>query len=134
MAYADVYQVVFAGPRWEQAEGRRRNPQRPLWASTSTKNPAYPATLYADELIGPDTVNTVPDATLEAFREGGHPARTLDPNVDEARAQLAALADAGISLDEVTAELEREGVKAFQEAYNGMIDAIAAKRGRVAAD
>jgi transaldolase len=76
----------------------------------------------------------VPDATLEAFREGGNPARTLDADVDEARAQLAALAEAGISLDEVTAELEREGVKAFQEAYNGMIEAIAAKRGRVAAD
>ena len=89
VAYADVYQVVFAGPRWEQLKAAGANPQRPLWASTSTKNPAYPATLYADELIGPDTVNTVPDATLDAFREGGHPARTLDRNVDEARAQLA---------------------------------------------
>jgi transaldolase len=134
VAYADVYEVVFAGPRWEKLKAAGANPQRPLWASTSTKNPAYPPTIYADELIGPDTVNTVPDATLDAFREGGHPARTLDQNVDEARAQLAALAEAGISLDEVTAELERDGVQAFQEAYNGMIDAIAAKRGRVAAD
>jgi len=134
VAYADVYQVVFTGPRWEKLKAAGANPQRPLWASTSTKNPAYPATLYADELIGPDTVNTVPDATLDAFREGGHPARTLDRNLDEARAQLAALADAGISLDEITDELEHDGVKAFQEAYNGMIDAIAAKRARVAAD
>ncbi len=134
VAYADVYQVVFAGPRWEKLKAAGANPQRALWASTSTKNAAYPATLYADELIGPDTVNTVPDATLDAFREGGHPARTLDQNVDEARAQLAALAEAGINLDEVTAGLERDGVKAFQEAYNGMIEAIAAKRGRVAAD
>jgi transaldolase len=134
VAYADVYQVVFTGPRWEKLKAAGANPQRPLWASTSTKNPAYPATLYADELIGPDTVNTVPDATLDAFREGGHPARTLDKNLDEARAQLAALADAGISLDEITDELEHDGVKAFQEAYNGMIDAIAAKRARVAAD
>jgi transaldolase len=133
-AYADVYEVVFAGPRWEKLKAAGANRQRPLWASTSTKNPAYPPTMYADQLIGPDTVDTVPDATLEAFREGGHPARTLDANLDEARAQLAALAETDISLDEVTAELEREGVKAFQEAYNSMIEAIAAKRGRVAAD
>jgi transaldolase/glucose-6-phosphate isomerase len=90
--------------------------------------------MYADELIGPDTVNTVPDATLDAFREHGTPARTLDQNVDEARAQLAALAEAGVSLDDITAELERDGVKSFQDAYNGMIDAIADKRRRVAAD
>jgi transaldolase len=134
VAYADVYQVVFAGPRWEKLKAAGANPQRALWASTSTKNAAYPATIYADELIGPDTVNTVPDATLDAFREGGHPARTLDQNVDEARAQLAALKDAGVSLDDITSELERDGVKSFQEAYNGMIEAIAEKRGRVAAD
>jgi transaldolase len=134
VAYADVYQVVFAGPRWERLKAAGANPQRPLWASTSTKNPAYPATVYADELIGPDTVNTVPDATLDAFREGGHPARTLDANIDEAREQLADLEDAGVSLDDITSELERDGVKSFQEAYNGMIDAIAEKRGRVAAD
>jgi transaldolase len=134
VAYADVYQVVFAGPRWEKLKAAGANPQRPLWASTSTKNPAYPATMYADELIGPDTVNTVPDATLEAFREHGTPARTLDRNVDVARAQLAALAEAGVSLDNITAELERDGVKSFQDAYNGMIDAIADKRRRVAAD
>jgi transaldolase len=134
IAYADVYQVVFAGPRWERLKAAGANPQRPLWASTSTKNPAYPATLYADELIGPDTVDTVPDVTLDAFREGGHPARTLDADVDGARAELQALEDAGISLDRVTDELEHEGVEAFQQAYNGMIDAIAEKRGRVAAD
>jgi len=76
----------------------------------------------------------VPDVTLDAFREGGHPARTLDADVDTARAELQALEDAGISLDRVTDELEHEGVEAFQQAYNGMIDAIAEKRGRVAAD
>ena len=134
VAYTDVYQVVFAGPRWAKLKAAGANPQRALWASTSTKNLAYPATIYADELIGPDTVNTVPDATLNAFREGGNPARTLDAHVDEARAQLAALAAAGVSLDDITAGLERDGVKSFQEAYNGMIDAIADKRGRVAAD
>jgi transaldolase len=134
VAYADVYKVVFTGPRWEQLKAAGANPQRPLWASTSTKNPHYPPTLYVDELIGPDTVTTVPDATIEAFRDRGNPRRTLDVDVDGARAQLAALAEAGISLDEVTAELEREGVEAFQKAYNGMIEAIAEKRGRVAAD
>jgi len=134
VAYADVQKVVFAGERWERLAAAGANVQRALWASTSTKNPDYPATLYADELIGPDTVNTVPDVTLDAFREGGHPARTLDADVDTARAELQALEDAGISLDRVTDELEHEGVEAFQQAYNGMIDAIAEKRGRVAAD
>lgn len=134
VAYADVYEVVFNGPRWEALKAAGANPQRALWASTSTKNPAYPATLYADELIGPDTVNTVPDATLDAFRTDGTPARTLDANVDEARRELADLAAAGVDLDAITTELEREGVAAFQDAYNGMIDAIAEKRGAVAAD
>jgi transaldolase len=134
IAYEDVYKVVHSGPRWERLKAAGANPQRALWASTSTKNPAYPPTLYVDELIGPDTVNTVPDVTLDAFREGGHAARTLDRDVDGARAELQALADAGISLKEITDELEREGVDAFQQAYNGMIEAIADKRGRVAAD
>jgi transaldolase len=134
LAYADVYEQVFAGERWERLRPAGANVQRPLWASTSTKNPDYPATLYADALIGPDTVDTVPDATLEAFREGGTPARTLDADVDEARAQIAALAEAGIDLDAITQELEAEGVKAFSDAYDGMIEAIAAKRARVAAD
>src|SRR5262249_44536755 len=119
IAYEDVYKVVHSGPRWERLKAAGANPQRALWASTSTKNPDYPATLYADELIGPDTVDTVPDVTLDAFREGGHVARTLDHDVDGARAELKALADAGIDLDEVTDELEREGVEAFQQAYNG---------------
>jgi transaldolase len=134
LAYADVYGQVFAGERWERLRAAGANVQRPLWASTSTKNPDYPATLYADALIGPNTVDTVPDATLEAFRDGGTPARTLDADVEEARAQIAALADAGIDLDQITQELEAEGVKAFSDAYDGMIEAIAAKRARVAAD
>ena len=134
VAYADVFGQVFSGERWERLRAAGANVQRPLWASTSTKNPDYPATLYADALIGPDTVDTVPDATLDAFRESGTPARTLDADVDEARAQLAALAEAGIDLDAITQELEAEGVKAFSQAYDGMIEAIAAKRARVAAD
>ena len=133
LAYVDVYQTIFSGPRWERLAAAGANVQRPLWASTSTKNPAYPATVYADNLIGPDTVNTVPDATLEAFRTDGHPARTIDADIDVARAQVAGLAAHGIDLDAVTEQLEVDGVKAFADAYRGMIDAIASKRGRVAA-
>jgi len=133
LAYADVFQVVFAGARWERLAAAGANVQRPLWASTSTKDPAYPATMYADALIGRDTVNTVPDATLEAFRTGGTAASTLGQGVDEARAQIAALGDAGVDLDQITSALERDGVKAFSEAYDGMIEAIAEKRSQVAA-
>jgi transaldolase len=133
LAYVDVYQTVFSGPRWQRLQEAGANRQRPLWASTSTKNPAYRATLYVDELIGPDTVNTVPDATLDAFRTGGRPARTIDVGVDEARTQIAALPGHGIDLDAVTDTLEREGVAAFADAYAAMIDAIAEKRARVAA-
>ncbi len=133
LAYADVYQVVFAGERWERLRAAGANVQRPLWASTSTKNPTYNPTLYVDELIGPDTVNTVPDATLEAFRTAGNPGRTIDVGVAAARHQVAALASHGIDFGAVTETLEREGVKAFADAYDGMIAAIADKRGRVAA-
>ncbi len=133
LAYADVYQETFSGPRWERLAAAGANVQRPLWASTGTKNAAYPATLYVDELIGPDTVNTVPDVTLEAFRSGGNPHRSIDQDVDAARAEIAALADAGVDLSAVTTALEDEGVKAFAEAYDGMIDAIRAKRHSVAA-
>jgi transaldolase len=134
LAYADVFGVRFTGPRWEKLKAAGANVQRPLWASTSTKNPSYPPTLYVDELIGPDTVNTVPDATLEAFRTAsGTPARTIDQDVATARAEIAALPSHGIDLAAVTHDLEVEGVKAFSDAYTGMIDAIAAKRADIAA-
>jgi transaldolase len=133
VAYADVYVPTFSGPRWEALAVAGANVQRPLWASTGTKNAAYPATLYVDELIGPDTVNTVPDVTLEAFRTDGNPARTIDADVAAARAELAALKAAGVDLDAITTTLEDEGVKAFASAYDGMIAAIAAKRDSVAA-
>jgi len=134
LAYVDVYGRVFSGVRWEALAAAGANVQRPLWASTSTKNPAYPATIYADNLIGPDTVDTVPDATLVAFRTEGTPARTIDADVDVARRQLTDLAAAGVDLDAITRELEDEGVRAFAAAYDGMLEAIAAKRVRVAAD
>ena len=134
IAYADVFQQVFAGERWERLQAAGANVQRPLWASTGVKNPAYPKTLYIDTLIGPDTVNTVPDAALDAFREGGTPGTTVTENVDEARRQLAELAEQGIDLDEITRQLEDDGIKQFAKAYDGMIEAIASKGQKVSAD
>ena len=105
----------------------RARPQRPLWASTSTKNPDYPDTLYVDALIGPDTVNTIPDATLDAFDDHGTVARTIDADVDEARAAIAGLADVGVDLDDVTRVLEDEGVAAFSKSFDELIDVLQAK-------
>ncbi|MPY92012.1 MAG: transaldolase [Acidimicrobiia bacterium] len=116
-----AYQVFgprFAGPRWEALAARGAKVQRPLWASTSTKDPSLPDTLYLDSLIGPDTVNTAPTATLEAFIDHGSLARTVDADPDEARATLARLADVGVDLDDVTAQLEKEGVAAFAKSYD----------------
>lgn len=131
VAYVDVFETVHSGSRWEAlaAKGARR--QRVLWASTGVKNKDYPPTLYIDTLIGADTVNTVPDATLDAFREDGVVASTLTAGVDEARRQLAELAELGISLDAITRDLEVEGVKQFSEAYDGMLAAIAKKHSLV---
>ncbi len=98
--------------------------QRPLWASTSTKNPAYPDTLYVDQLIGPDTVNTLPDATIEAFADHGTLARTVDEDVDEAAAQWQALADVGVDIDDVAEKLEREGVASFQKSFDELLQAL----------
>ncbi len=101
--------------------------QRPLWASTSTKNPAYPDLLYVDGLIGPDTVDTMPDATIEAFLDHGTVARTVDVGVDEARADLAGLAELGIELDDVTAQLEVEGVNSFAKSFDELIERLGEK-------
>ena len=132
IAYADVYQAVFDGdPRWQPVEAAGGARQRALWASTSTKNPDYPACIYVDGLIGPDTVNTVPDVTLEAFRTQGDPGAHLTEGLDEARAAMQGLADAGIDFAAVTKELEDEGVAAFQKAYEGMLDAIAKRHAAV---
>jgi transaldolase len=115
------------GPRWEALRARGAKSQRPLWASTSTKNPAYPDLLYVDNLIGPDTVNTMPDATVEAFLDHGVLQRTIDQGVDEARAVLDRLAGAGIDLDDVTQVLEDEGVASFTKSFVELMEALAAK-------
>jgi len=126
LAY-QLFLDAFSGPRWDALAARGARVQRPLWASTSTKNPAYPDTLYVDELIGPNTVNTLPDATLEAFADHGTLARRVDVDVDDDRAVWEALPRAGVDMDEVAAQLEREGVSSFQKSFDELITALGAK-------
>ena len=116
----------FSGPRWEALAAHGARVQRPLWASTSTKNAAYPDTLYVDSLIGPHTVNTIPDATLEAFDDHGTVARTVD--VDPA-ADSAAWAAVGavVDLDEVAELLEVQGVDSFMKSFDDLIAVLTAK-------
>ena len=126
LAYA-LFQETFTGPRWEALAARGARVQRPLWASTSTKDPSYPDTLYVDELIGPDTVNTLPDNTLEAFEDHGTVARTIDMGVGGAHEVIEALEGLGISMDEVTQKLEDEGVAAFEKSFDELLGALGAK-------
>ncbi|HEY0520325.1 MAG TPA: transaldolase [Ilumatobacteraceae bacterium] len=126
LAY-QMFRKGFSGHRWEALAARGAVVQRPLWASTSTKNPAYPDTLYVDELIGPDTVNTLPEATIQAFTDHGTLARRVDADVDQAEATWKALADVGIDLDDVADTLEREGVSSFQKSFDELLAALEAK-------
>jgi transaldolase/glucose-6-phosphate isomerase len=127
LAY-DEYHQTFAGMRWEKLKYKGARVQRPLWASTSTKNPNYPDTIYVDNLIGPETVNTVPPATLEAFKDHGVAAMTLVRGLDEAEDAINQLEAAGISMDVVTQELEDEGVKAFADAFAQLLGTIDERR------
>src|SRR5262245_38306397 len=122
-----LFTETFSGERWEALAARGAKVQRPLWASTSTKNPAYPDTMYVDNLIGPFTVNTLPDATIEAFLDHGTLERTVDRDVDEAEEVWDSLAGVGIDLDDVADQLEREGVATFQKSFQSLIDALDAK-------
>jgi len=126
MAYAH-FQQAFAGPRWDALVARGARVQRPLWASTSTKNPAYPDTSYVDPLIGPDTVNTMPEETIDAVLDHGTVARTVDADPAAAHLTLRALADVGVDLDDVAAVLEDQGVAAFAKSFDELIDALGAK-------
>ena len=121
------FQTTFSGPRWEALAARGARPQRPLWASTGRKNPEYSDVLYVDELIGPHTVNTLPEETLEAFADHGTPARTIDHDVDDADRVWQALTDVGIDHDEVAAKLEREGVDAFIKSFDELIATLEQK-------
>jgi transaldolase len=120
MAYR-AFQATFAGPRWEALRARGAQVQRPLWASTSTKNPAYRDVLYVEQLIGPDTVNTMPPATLDAFRDHGETARTVDADVHDAERVLADLEALGIPMREVTDKLLVEGIASFQKSFDGLL-------------
>jgi transaldolase len=123
------YLDVFSGRRWESLAAKGARPQRCLWASTSTKNPAYRDVLYVEELIGPATVNTMPLETIAAFQDHGElRGDTLLEGVDEARALLAELAQAGVDYDDVTDTLEREGVKKFSDSFASLLEGIDAKR------
>ncbi len=127
LAYA-AYQEIFAGPRWEALAAKGARTQRCLWASTSTKNPAYRDVLYVEELIGPETVDTMPQATIDAMLDHGQVVRTLDRDLSGARADLAAIERHGISMDEVTAKLQKDGVKLFSDSFNELVSTIDAKR------
>ncbi len=125
----DAFESIFTSPRFSTLKARfRAHVQRPLWASTGTKNPKYPDTLYVDTLIGPDTVNTVPPATLDAFRDHGNPQITITQGLDEAQNYFAELKALGISMSTVTKELEDEGVKSFADAFKTLLDAIDERR------
>lgn len=127
LAY-DEFQKMFASRRWENLKVKGARVQRPLWASTSTKNPAYPDTIYVDNLIGPETVNTVPPATLKAFADHGIAEVTLTRGLEGAQEAIKRLEAAGISMAQVTKELEEEGVKAFAEAFTQLLGTIEERR------
>jgi transaldolase len=127
LAY-ERYQEIFSGPRWEALAAAGARPQRCLWASTSTKNPAYRDVLYVEELIGPDTVNTMPLETVEAFQDHGVVRDTLTEGIDEAHELLRELEAAGIDYDDVTDTLEREGVQKFSDSFAHLLEGIETKR------
>jgi len=122
------FQDVFSQVRWQKIQSRGGKVQRPLWASTSTKNPNYPDTYYVDNLIGPDTVNTLPPKTLAAFKDHGKVNKTVDQDLTAAEQVLDSLEQLGISVDEVTWELETEGVKAFTDSFNSLMETIESRR------
>jgi transaldolase len=127
------YERIFSGGRWEGLAERGATPQRCLWASTSTKNPAYRDVLYVEELIGPQTVNTMPEETIDAFQDHGTVALTLEEGIDEAHELFARIAEAGVDYDDVTATLEREGVEKFSDSFAELLEGIRAKSGELVA-
>lgn len=128
----DCYKRVFEGPTFAALRTAGARVQRPLWASTSTKNPNYPSTKYIDTLIGPNTVNTVPMETLDAIRDHSNPARTIDMDVEHAFRVIEKLGTAGINLSAVTEQLLTDGVKSFAESFEKMMADVEAKRAKFA--
>ena len=127
-----LFRQKFAGPRWEALAGKGARLQRPLWASTSTKNPEYRDVMYVEELIGPDTVDTMPPATIEAFREHGVVDRTVDKKVAAAEGLLREIEAVGISIKDVTAKLLVDGIASFQKSFDELIAGLESKIGSLA--
>jgi transaldolase len=127
LAYRN-YKEIFSGPGWEELVAAGGSPQRCLWASTSTKNPDYRDVLYVEELIGPETVNTMPPDTIEAFQDHGRVEPTLERDLDGARRTLEEFASAGVDYDDVVEVLEREGVEKFAKSFKELFDGVASKR------
>jgi transaldolase len=121
------FEKVFSGDRWATLRAQGAHRQRPLWASTSTKNPAYPDLLYVESLIGPHTVDTMPEPTVEAFMDHGVVARTVDQGIEEAVAHLQALAEVGIDMAAVAKQLEDEGVASFAKSFDELQQALTDK-------
>ena len=127
------YKAIFAGPRWQYLASKGATPQRVLWASTSVKNPDYADTMYVEDLIGPDTVNTMPEETIKEFQDHGHPRARLESGLDQARRLFADLADVGVDYADVTDTLEREGVQKFADAFDELLESLEQKRASLVA-
>jgi transaldolase len=130
LAYAR-YKELFSGERWEALSAKGAKSQRCLWASTSTKNPEYRDVLYVEDLIGPETVNTMPEETIDAFQDHGEVALTLEQDLDGARRVFEQVAEAGVDYDDVVDTLEREGVEKFADSFRELLDGVKAKRGEL---
>jgi transaldolase/glucose-6-phosphate isomerase len=126
------YKKIFSGPRWAALDARGAQAQRVLWASTSTKDPSFPDTYYVAELIGPDTVDTIPPATFDAFRDHGKPRASLEENVPAARETMETLAQVGISMKEATDKLTEDGVKLFADAFDKLLAAVSKRTQKAA--
>ena len=127
------YQETFAGERWEALAAKGASPQRCLWASTSTKNPAYRDVMYVEELIGPMTVDTMPEETISAFQDHGRVELTLGQGIDDAKRVFERVAEAGVDYDDVVATLEREGVEKFADSFSELLEGIRVKAGELVA-
>jgi transaldolase len=127
------FKSIFNTPRFDALRQKGARVQRPLWASTGTKNPAYSDVMYVEPLIGPDTVNTMPPATIDAFRDHGRVRLTIEEGLDEAHAAIASLEEAGISVDAVTDQLLEDGVRIFADAYRDLLAGIESRRSQIAA-
>ena len=133
MLFRSTYEEIFSGPEWDELAAKGATPQRCLWASTSTKNPEYRDVLYVEELIGPDTVNTMPRETVEAFLDHGNVRPSLEEDVDGARRTLEAFGAAGIDYEDVVQTLEREGVEKFAKSFRELFADLEAKRDQLVA-